>query len=115
MPRRREDGPILGRNANNVLAVVRRPEPGQLYQYHLGRLAWMDELVAHHGIRRALTAADLRVAHETGQPAIILDIEGLDFLGKKVERLEGSYRRGVRHMQLVHYPTSRRAPSSTTD
>ena len=97
------DGPILGRNANNVLTVVRQPRPGQLYEYHLDRLAWMDELVARHGIRRALTVADLEAAHAAGQPAIILDIEGLDFLEKKLERLAESHRRGVRHMQLVHY------------
>jgi hypothetical protein len=40
----------------------------------------MDELVAHHGVRRALSAADLETAHKTGQPAIIGDVEGLDFL-----------------------------------
>ena len=97
------DGPILGRNANNVLTVVRQPAPGQLYQHHLSRLAWVDELVARHGVRRALAVADVRAAHKAGEPAIILDIEGLDFLESKLERLEESYRRGVRHMQLVHY------------
>jgi membrane dipeptidase len=97
------DAPILGRSANNVLTVVRQPAPGQLYQYHLERIAWMDELVARYGIRRALTSADLKAAHAAGQPAIIVDVEGLDFLELKLERLEDSYRRGVRNMQLVHY------------
>ena len=97
------DGPILGRNARNVLVALRTPEPGFLYGYHLDRLAWVDELVAKHGIRRALTVADLKAAHAAGQPAIIVDIEGLDFLEKRLERLEESYRRGVRTMQLVHY------------
>jgi membrane dipeptidase len=97
------DGPILGRGANNVLAAVRHPAPGQLYQYHLDRIAWMDELVARHGIRRALTVADLKAAHAAGQPAIIVDVEGLDFLELKLERLEESYQRGIRTMQLVHY------------
>ena len=97
------DAPILGRDANNVLTVVRQPAPGQLYQYHLERIAWMDELVARYGIRRALTAADLTAAHAGGQPAIVVDVEGLDFLELKLERLEESYRRGVRNMQLVHY------------
>src|SRR5262245_7315841 len=77
------DGPILGRSAANVLAAVRAPAPGQLYQYHLDRLAWMDELVAGHGVRRVLTAADIQSAHAAGQPAIVLDIEGLDFLEGK--------------------------------
>jgi len=97
------DSPILGRNAQNVLAAVRVPEPGLLWKYHLDRLGWADELVAKHGIRRALTLADVKAAHAAGQPAIILDVEGLDFLEKKLERLEESYARGVRTMQLVHY------------
>jgi membrane dipeptidase len=97
------DGPILGRNAQNVLVAQRTPEPGFLYRYHLERLEWIDELVARHGVRRALTMADLKAAHAAGQPAIIVDIEGLDFLERKLERLEESYGRGVRTMQLVHY------------
>jgi len=97
------DGPILGRNAAGVLAAIRTPEPGQLYRYHLGRLAWMDDMVAQHGLRRALNAADLVEAHAAGQPAIVMDVEGLDFLETKLERLEEAHRRGVRHVQLVHY------------
>ena len=97
------DGPILGRNAEGVLAAVRTPEPGQLYRHHLERLAWMDETVANHGLRRALCAADLEAAHKAGQPAIVADVEGLDFLDGKLERLEEAHQRGIRHLQLVHY------------
>src|SRR5438270_751049 len=97
------DGPVLGRDAAGALAAIRTPEPGQLYRHHLDRLAWMDELVAHHGVRRALSAADLETAHRTGQPAIIGDVEGLDFLDGKLERLEEAHQRGLRHLQLVHY------------
>ena len=97
------DGPILGRNAEGVLAAIRAPEPGQLYRHHLERLAWMDEMVANHGLRRALSAADLKAAHEAGQPAMIADVEGLDFLEMKLERLEEAHKRGIRHVQLVHY------------
>jgi len=97
------DGPILGRNPAGVLAALRTPEPGQLYKYHLGRLDWVDEMVAHHGLRRALSAADLEAAHAAGQPAIVGDVEGLDFLEGKLERLEQAHQRGVRHVQLVHY------------
>jgi membrane dipeptidase len=97
------DGPVLGRNAEGVLAAVRAPEPGQLYRHHLERLAWMDEMVANHGLRRALSTADLEAAHKAGQPAIIGDVEGLDFLETKLERLEEAHQRGIRHVQLVHY------------
>src|SRR6202008_4948648 len=97
------DGPVLGRNAEGVLAAVRTPEPGQLYRHHLERLAWIDEMVAKHGLRRALSAADLEAAHKAGEPAIIADVEGLDFLEMKLERLEETHQRGIRHVQLVHY------------
>jgi membrane dipeptidase len=97
------DGPVLGRNTEGVLAALRTPEPGQLYRHHLERLGWMDETVANHGLRRALSAADLEAAHKAGQPAIIADVEGLDFLETKLERLEEAHKRGIRHVQLVHY------------
>ena len=97
------DGPLLRRNAAGVLAASRAPAPGELYRHHLDRLAWMDVLVERHGMRRALTAADLAAAHAGGAPAIIADVEGLDFLEMRLERLEEAHRRGVRHVQLVHY------------
>ena len=97
------DGPILGRNAAGVLGALRTPEPGQLYKYHLEQLDRVDEMVAHHGLRRALSAADLETAHQQGQPSIVGDVEGLDFLEGKLERLEQAHHRGIRHVQLVHY------------
>jgi membrane dipeptidase len=97
------DLPILARSPERPLAAVRAPAAGELYRYHLDRLAWIDELVASHGVRRALSAADLEAAHQAGEPAIIADIEGLDFLEGKLERLEEAHQRGVRHVQLVHY------------
>ena len=97
------DWPVLGRSAEGARAMVRTPAPGELYRYHLDRLAWMDELIADHRVRRALNAADLEAAHKAGEPAIIADVEGLDFLDGKLERLEEAHRRGIRHVQLVHY------------
>ena len=97
------DGPVIGRGPNNVLQATREPRAGELYRHHLDRLAWTESLVERHGIRRVLTPADLRAAHADRAPAIIMDVEGLDFLEGKLERLEESYRRGLRTMQLVHY------------
>jgi membrane dipeptidase len=97
------DGPVLGQLRSGSLGAVRSPTDGELYRYHTSRLDWMDELVARHGVRRVLTPSDLQDAHAKGQPAILQDIEGCDFLDGKLERLEEAYRRGVRVVQLVHY------------
>jgi membrane dipeptidase len=97
------DGPLLGRSPTGGLAAIRTAEPGQLYRFHLERLAWIDQMVANHGLRRALSAADIQAAHASGQPAIVGDVEGLDFLEMKLERLEEAHQRGIRHLQLVHY------------
>src|ERR1044071_1135447 len=51
------DMPVLGRSAEGALAMVRAPAGGELYHHHLDRLAWMDELVAPHCVRRAPFAA----------------------------------------------------------
>lgn len=97
------DWPVLGRSPEGALAAVRGPQSGELNRYHLDRLAWMDELVDNHGLRCALCAADLEAAHKAAEPAIIADVEGLDFLDMKLERLEEAHQRGIRHVQLVHY------------
>lgn len=97
------DEPLLGRNAAGVVCLTRLPRSGELYAHHLERLAWADDMVAHHGLQRALTAADLAAAHAAGQPAVIGGVEGLDFMEGKLERLEEAHQRGIRSAQLVHF------------
>jgi membrane dipeptidase len=97
------DEPLLGRNAAGVVCLTRLPRPGELYGHHLERLAWADEMVAHHGLQRALTASDLASAHAAGQPSVTGGVEGLDFMEGKLERLEEAHQRGIRSAQLVHF------------
>lgn len=97
------DEPLLGRNAAGVTSITRSPRAGELYAHHLERLAWVDAMVTHHGLQRALTAADVESAHAAGQPSLIGGVEGLDFMEGKLERLEEAHQRGVRSAQLVHY------------
>ena len=97
------DEPLLGRNAAGVACLTRSPRPGELYEHHLQRLAWADEMVTNHGLQRALTAADLESAHAAGQASVIGGVEGLDFMDGKLERLEEAHQRGIRSAQLVHF------------
>ena len=97
------DGPVIGRIGAGGLGLVRTPAPGQLYKAHLGRLDWMDRFASGNGVRRVITLDELTDAKAKGQPAVIQDIEGCDFLDGKLDRLEEAHRRGVRVIQLVHY------------
>ena len=74
------DEPLLGRSAAGVVCLTRLPRPGKLYEHHLERLAWADDMLAHHGLQRALTASDLASAHAAGHPSLIGGVEGLDFM-----------------------------------
>jgi len=97
------DGPVIGRRPDGVLGLKRQPVAGELYKGHLDRLDWVDRLVSRGGIRRVLDTAELRDAKAKGEPAMIQDVEGCDFLEGKLERLDEAVKRGIRIVQLVHY------------
>ena len=75
---------------------------GEYYQSHLQALAFEDRLLAQNHMRRALQRKDLDVAHAERQPVIVQSAEGAQFIEGKLERVEESYKRGLRHLQLVH-------------
>jgi membrane dipeptidase len=97
------DLPVLRRDPQNRVIVVRAPEPGELWRLAQSRLAWFDALVKDQGLRRALSPGDLEAAHRDRAPAVVQTIEGCHFLDGKLERIAEVHRRGVRHLQLVHY------------
>lgn len=53
--------------------------------------------------RLATATADIRAAHDAGQPAVILGLEGADVVGEDVTRLAVLRRAGVRVIGLVHF------------
>jgi membrane dipeptidase len=97
------DGPVIKREPDNRIRTVRQPEPGELWRHTQRRLAWFDDLVRDQGFRRALRAGDLEAAHRDRAPTIVQAIEGCQFMEGKLERIAEVYRRGVRHLQLVHF------------
>jgi membrane dipeptidase len=97
------DGPVIRRDSDNRIRTARQPAPGELWNFTQRRFKWFDDLVAGQGFRRALRQGDLEAAHRDRAPAIVQAVEGCQFLEGKLERMSEVYRRGVRHLQLVHY------------
>ena len=97
------DLPVIRREPNDRIRTVRQPEPGEFWRHTQRRLSWFDDLVQAQGLRRALRPGDLEAAHRDKAAAIVQAIEGCQFLEGKLERIAEVFRRGVRHLQLVHF------------
>ena len=77
-------------------------QAGDAYDRFLQGLAAMDQQLLRNQMQRSLTPADVRAAHALHQPTIIQSVEGGHFLQGPPERVEEAYRRGVRHLGLLH-------------
>ena len=90
------DLPMIRRHpTTRRLEKVRDPEPGEC-------LAAVDDYLASFeatGMRIAREPADIR----RGDPALVLAVEGCDFLEGDLDRLDALEARGVRSIQLTHY------------
>jgi len=77
-------------------------KPGETNEKLLRYLTVMDELLAKEHMRRALTEKALEEAHRHGTQTVVQAIEGAQFLEGHLERIEVAYKRGLRHLQLLH-------------
>jgi membrane dipeptidase len=77
-------------------------QPGNAYDRFTQGLDSLDRQLERNHMKRALTATDIRSAHQHDQPAVIQAIEGGHFLEGHLERVEGAYRRGLRLLGLLH-------------
>ena len=77
-------------------------QPGDAYDRFLKGLASMDRQLKRNGMKRSLTPADVRSAHQNRQPTVIQAVEGGHFLQGHLERVEEAYGRGLRHFGLLH-------------
>jgi len=90
------DLPVIRRNpTTRALEKVRDPEPGEC-------MAAVDEYLS------AFEATGVRIAREPDEitaedPALVLAVEGCDFLEGDLDRLDTLAERGVRSIQLTHY------------
>ncbi len=80
----------------------RNIQPGEAYERFLNGLTAMDKVLADNNIKRAFNLADLKTAHKKHKRVVIQSVEGCHFLEGKIERVEESYKRGLRHLGLLH-------------
>jgi membrane dipeptidase len=88
--------------ASYVLDFAPNDKPGEARDNFLRWLTAIDAQLEKEHMRRALNLKDLQAAHQHGQPTIVQTVEGAQFIEGRLERVEEVYKRGVRHLQLLH-------------
>jgi len=88
--------------ASYVLDFAQNDKPGDARENFLRWLTAIDAQLAKGHMRRALNLKDLHAAHDHGSPTIVQTVEGAMFIEGHLDRVEEVYKRGVRHLQLLH-------------
>ena len=91
------DAPVIGRDPGDAaIEQTRDPAPGEC-------LAATDRLARRVSRHAAAASPASRTRSRAGDPAVVLAIEGCDFLEGELDRLDAMAARGVRSMQLDAY------------
>lgn len=80
------------------------------YAKFLQGLDATDGQLANGRMTRAFHLKDLKAAQAEHRPTIIQSVEGAHFLEGKLGRVEEIYKRGLRHLQLLHDKGDKVAP-----
>jgi membrane dipeptidase len=88
--------------ASFVLDFWPADKPGDARDTFLRWLRAMDAQLEKEHLHRALNLKALEAAHKHGQPTIVQTNEGAQFIEGHLDRLEEIYKRGLRHLQLLH-------------
>ncbi|TAE50673.1 MAG: peptidase M19, partial [Bacteroidetes bacterium] len=75
---------------------------GEAYERFINGLDAQDVVLKRSKIKRALHLADIRAAQKKRKPIVIQSVEGGHFLEGNIGRLEEAYKRGLRHLGLLH-------------
>lgn len=73
------------------------------WKHVLVDLAKVKKAAAKAGVEVVHGVAELESASSDGKPAILLGIEGGDFIGENLDRVDEAYENGARLLGLVHY------------
>ena len=88
--------------ASFVLDFAQNDKPGDARDNFLRWLTAIDAQLEKGHLRRALKLKDLQAAHDHGRTTIVQTVEGAHFIEGRLDRVEEVYKRGVRHLQLLH-------------
>jgi membrane dipeptidase len=88
--------------ASYVLDFAQNDKPGDARENLFRWFTAIDAQLERGHIRRALTLSDLQSAKEHGKPTIVQTVEGAQFIEGHLDRVEEVYKRGLRHLQLLH-------------
>lgn len=88
--------------ASFVLDFVPIHKPGDAREKLLGWFDAIDSQLEAGHMRRALILKDLETAHRERKPTIVQTVEGAMFIEGRLERVQEVYKRGLRHLQLLH-------------
>jgi membrane dipeptidase len=101
--------------ASFVLDFAQNDKPGDARDNFLRWLTAIDTQLAKGHMHRALNLTDLQDAHHHGRPTIVQTVEGAQFIEGHLDRVEEVYKRGVRHLQLLHERDDMVSPMGDTN
>jgi membrane dipeptidase len=101
--------------ASFVLDFTPIHKPGDARDNYMHWLDAIDSELSKGHIRRALNLKDLKTAHGQGRPTIVQTVEGAHFIEGRLDRIEEVYKRGLRHLQLLHERDDMVAPLGDTN
>jgi membrane dipeptidase len=88
--------------ASYVLDFAQNDKPGDARDNFLRWLTAIDAQLEKGHMHRALDLKDLQSAHDQRQSTIVQSVEGSHFIEGQLDRVAEVYKRGVRHLQLLH-------------
>jgi membrane dipeptidase len=95
------DMPWIGRSAG-WLRQTGTPKPGAASDWLDAELARVKAHISEQQLKIVRTPSDLDKAL-TGEPHVVLSVEGASFLDDGITGLKRAHDAGIRHIQLVHY------------
>ena len=98
-----------------VLDFAQNDKPGDARDNFLRWLTAIDAQLEKGRIHRALNLRDLQAAHEHGRPTIVQSVEGSQFIEGHLDRVAEVYKRGLRHLQLLHMRDDMVSPLGDTN